>query len=766
MIGNKLEPFKFWCQKVLPNVYDDSLSYYEYLCKLNEYLNEVIGQINTLTDNMEDYESDLSAQWLDYKTDLTNQWTETKNYIDNYFNNLNVQTEINNKLDQMASDGTLDTLLLPYFNAYKTDINAIVGTQNERLTTLENRMNTYERLPEGSTTGDAELIGIRTPQSGFNCNQNYSTAGDSVRGQVAQLNVQDKVISYVPDFVEELLYNIGNYSISTSTGEFIFENTPTRLSTVNIYKVTKDTILVNNSPTTKIFRVFYYDDNGDFVNYIQSNATEYWRQLKTGDNIRLQIYNNDNSSITVEAIKQFSFKEIEPLYTDRIFRPYTINSSGEMVSSSYSISPTFSSKINSGSGIIATGIDYSKYFITITYSDEFDRLIRLDRRYDDDKIIPLSKSFNMCIGRYDLQALTINDVIEIINTFKFKEAETTYEKIMCSLINKAIDSSTGDITAETYNYRLSTNNIITIEEDCAFISKNVAHSYRIYHYNANNEYVGMIETANNALIKGEKIRLCFVRQSNSEINYESVLVNYYQGMTKPLKNPSEIFNNLMTSTNKNVKIVGDSIAQGVGGTGFAQDGEHIISQWYRNPNGYCWANLFSSLCSYLYNITVVNNACRGTNSGFVVTNWNTLISETDNVIICCYGTNDRGQIADSEESLNNFRKIKCMASIQGKDVIFFSPIPAGLNNELNNTHNYDQIYYHMEVIDKNINIASDNEYVSLFDICSEWVNNNDITLTDYLDGSELHPNDDLYYKMFVWICKSLHLAPKIKDATW
>ena len=107
MIGNKLEPFKFWCQKVLPNVYDDSLSYYEYLCKLNEYLNEVIGQINTLTDNMEDYEADLTATWL-----------ETKSYIDNYFNNLDVQQEINNKLDAMAESGALSTLLAP-----------IVGTQ-------------------------------------------------------------------------------------------------------------------------------------------------------------------------------------------------------------------------------------------------------------------------------------------------------------------------------------------------------------------------------------------------------------------------------------------------------------------------------------------------------------------------------------------------------------------------------------------------------------------------------------------------------------
>jgi hypothetical protein len=31
---HELKPFRFWCQKALPLVYDDSLSYYELLCKV------------------------------------------------------------------------------------------------------------------------------------------------------------------------------------------------------------------------------------------------------------------------------------------------------------------------------------------------------------------------------------------------------------------------------------------------------------------------------------------------------------------------------------------------------------------------------------------------------------------------------------------------------------------------------------------------------------------------------------------------------------
>lgn len=41
-----ISDFRFRCMKVLPTVYDDSLSYYEVLCKISLKLNEVIKQLN------------------------------------------------------------------------------------------------------------------------------------------------------------------------------------------------------------------------------------------------------------------------------------------------------------------------------------------------------------------------------------------------------------------------------------------------------------------------------------------------------------------------------------------------------------------------------------------------------------------------------------------------------------------------------------------------------------------------------------------------
>ena len=43
---------QYWCQKILPAVYDDSLSYYELLNKVVQKLNEVIDQGNDLSEGM------------------------------------------------------------------------------------------------------------------------------------------------------------------------------------------------------------------------------------------------------------------------------------------------------------------------------------------------------------------------------------------------------------------------------------------------------------------------------------------------------------------------------------------------------------------------------------------------------------------------------------------------------------------------------------------------------------------------------------------
>ena len=62
-----LKHFKFWCYKVLPLVYDDSLSYYEVLCKVVDYINKLIDQDKVFADEIEELRQELSVvqEWID-----------------------------------------------------------------------------------------------------------------------------------------------------------------------------------------------------------------------------------------------------------------------------------------------------------------------------------------------------------------------------------------------------------------------------------------------------------------------------------------------------------------------------------------------------------------------------------------------------------------------------------------------------------------------------------------------------------------------------
>lgn len=65
MDGN-FKHFRFWCQKVLPLVYDDSLSYYEILCKVVNYINNIIDNEKEITEEVESLKAELKVvqEWI------------------------------------------------------------------------------------------------------------------------------------------------------------------------------------------------------------------------------------------------------------------------------------------------------------------------------------------------------------------------------------------------------------------------------------------------------------------------------------------------------------------------------------------------------------------------------------------------------------------------------------------------------------------------------------------------------------------------------
>ena len=101
------EKIPYFCRVVLQNFPFieedfDALTTYQLISKVVEYLNKVIKSQNTLVDNV---------------NNLSSAFQQLHDYVENYFDNLDVQEEINNKLDQMAEDGTLQEIITAYIQA-------------------------------------------------------------------------------------------------------------------------------------------------------------------------------------------------------------------------------------------------------------------------------------------------------------------------------------------------------------------------------------------------------------------------------------------------------------------------------------------------------------------------------------------------------------------------------------------------------------------------------------------------------------------------
>ena len=202
-LGNykTLQPFRYWCQKVLPLVYDDSLSYYELLCKVIDYLNKTMEDVETLHGDV---------------TNLHTAYEQLQNYVNTYFSTLDVQEEINNKLNQMASDGTLSTLIAPfiYANANPIFVDSVASmTDNNKIYVLSTNGHIFTY--NGSSFSDTGYV--------------YSLDDNIMTGYVTQVTTSD-ILSNADNAIPNRIYSIAtpdvvaNLPSGSTTGTLICMN--------------------------------------------------------------------------------------------------------------------------------------------------------------------------------------------------------------------------------------------------------------------------------------------------------------------------------------------------------------------------------------------------------------------------------------------------------------------------------------------------------------------------------------------------------------
>lgn len=127
-------PFlRFWCQKVLPAVYDQSLSYYEALCKMGAFLNKMLEELEKMQDNIDAlHEAFVKLQaWVNaeierFETDMENRFNEFKQEIYDLFEQYKEEadTYINEQLNKYKTETT--EWLSQKFEEYKTQANQYI----------------------------------------------------------------------------------------------------------------------------------------------------------------------------------------------------------------------------------------------------------------------------------------------------------------------------------------------------------------------------------------------------------------------------------------------------------------------------------------------------------------------------------------------------------------------------------------------------------------------------------------------------------------
>ena len=120
-----LTPFKLQIIQSFPFIEADfdAITNEQLLQKVVDYLNKVIENSNNVTENT---------------TNLYNAFVELENFVNDYFDNLDVQDEINNKIDDMVTSGKFSEIVGKYIDPYFDEFNNRLDMQDIKINAVEN----------------------------------------------------------------------------------------------------------------------------------------------------------------------------------------------------------------------------------------------------------------------------------------------------------------------------------------------------------------------------------------------------------------------------------------------------------------------------------------------------------------------------------------------------------------------------------------------------------------------------------------------------
>lgn len=194
-----LTPFRYWCQKVLPLVYDDSLSYYELLCKVVDYLNKTMEDTETLNSDV---------------TNLYTAYQQLQQWVNDYYESEDFEQAIDAGLDRMVEDGSMDTIITPVIASQLPDvvsnqIGGVVGNQLPNVVSSQIEGVVGNQLPNVVSSQIGVVVGNQLPG-------------------VVSTQIDDVVEGQIDDVVEGQIGDVVGEQISPVVASWLGSNlTPT-----------------------------------------------------------------------------------------------------------------------------------------------------------------------------------------------------------------------------------------------------------------------------------------------------------------------------------------------------------------------------------------------------------------------------------------------------------------------------------------------------------------------------------------------------------
>ena len=277
---NILSPFKLLVLRNFPFIEADydALTNYELMCLMNKYMNDINSNVNILNENQKG---------------LYDTFNNVVNYINDYFENLDLQEEVNNKLDEMAESGLLADLI------FKKDYNKYASLNSHRLARfiIENGNNNINTDTSTTYYGQIQgscLINDTTIALVFSATDNTNKKNNTAKIQIISLATGNVLreniltlghangITYNPNndnlYITECYYYDSNETLIHSNKVYIVNQTNLTLEgTIELEGLDlTDNLLLNldyDKQNNKFYAMQYFtvhelDENFTIVNTI------------------------------------------------------------------------------------------------------------------------------------------------------------------------------------------------------------------------------------------------------------------------------------------------------------------------------------------------------------------------------------------------------------------------------------------------------------------------------------------------------------------